>query len=66
MEALTVHKISETVTKVLKNEKDVVILGDFNMSPDCPGESRFFQTHMKITRIHQRSSLHQIHVHRLF
>lgn len=38
-EALTVYKIAETVAKLLKNEKDIAIVGDFNMSPDCPGKN---------------------------
>lgn len=36
-EALTIPKIAKTVSKVLKNEKDIAILGDFNLSPDCAG-----------------------------
>lgn len=37
-EATTVHKIAKAVMKRLRNEKDIVVLGDFNMSPDCQGE----------------------------
>ena len=36
-EATTVHKIATAVMKQLKNEKDIIVLGDFNMSPDCEG-----------------------------
>ena len=37
-EATTVHKIATAVMKQLKNEKDIIVLGDFNMSPDCEGK----------------------------
>ena len=37
MEATTVPRIAKAVLKKLKNERDIVVLGDFNMSPDCEG-----------------------------
>lgn len=36
-EVTTVSKVAKAVLKKLKSEKDIVVLGDFNMSPDCEG-----------------------------
>lgn len=39
LEATTVLKIAKAVEKKLENEKDVIVLGDFNMSPDSQGRT---------------------------
>lgn len=36
-EVTTVSKVAAAVLKKLKSEKDIMVLGDFNMSPDCEG-----------------------------
>lgn len=36
-EVTTVPQIAKAVLKKLKHEKDILVLGDFNMSPDCEG-----------------------------